>query len=194
MKEGAWETPFGEIVIDEALASGLSERFSFKIEEPGNFTRDNTIELQLPFVKYFHHHSKIVPIGVPPSNEAIEIAKAAADISKQLGIRIKVLGSTDLTHYGLNYGFEPKGSGKSAVEWVRENNDRRVIDAMLALDPQRVISEALSNQNACCAGAAASAIAAAKEFGASKAEEIIYASSYEKSPGDSFVGYVGIVF
>jgi len=194
MKEGAWETPFGEILVEEAIAGELASRFSFKIEKRGSFTRDNTIELQLPFVKYFFEHTKIVPIGVPPSKEAIEIAKAVADISRQLGLRVKVLGSTDLTHYGLNYGFEPEGSGTSAVDWVREKNDRRVIDAMLAMDPQRVIDEALTNQNACCAGAAASAIALAKEFGATNAEEIIYSTSYEKSPGSSFVGYVGVVF
>ncbi|MCJ7772985.1 MAG: AmmeMemoRadiSam system protein B [Desulfobacterales bacterium] len=194
MKEGAWETPFGEILIEEAFAEELSTRFLFNIEKPGNHTRDNTIELQLPFVKYFYKNTKIVPIGVPPSGEAIKIAAAVADISKQLGLRVKVLGSTDLTHYGINYGFEPKGSGKAAVDWVREKNDRRVIDAMMAMDPQLVISEALMNQNACCAGAAASAIATAKEFGAQKAEEIIYSSSYEKSPGNSFVGYVGLVF
>ena len=34
----------------------------------------------------------------------------------------------------------------------------------------------------------------AKALGVSSAESIAYATSYEKSPGDSFVGYVGIVF
>ena len=65
---------------------------------------------------------------------------------------------------------------------------------MIAMEPERVITEALSNQNACCAGAAATAIAAAKELGAKQAEEIAYATSYDKNPGDSFVGYTGIVF
>jgi AmmeMemoRadiSam system protein B len=57
-----------------------------------------------------------------------------------------------------------------------------------------VIDEALARQNACCAGAAATAIEAAKHLGADRAESIAYATSYDKSPGDSFVGYVGIVF
>ena len=69
-----------------------------------------------------------------------------------------------------------------------------MIDTMMAMEPQQVISEALANQNACCAGAAATAIAAGKALGAEKAETIAYATSYDKSPGDSFVGYVGIVF
>ena len=64
---------------------------------------------------------------------------------------------------------------------------------MLALEPESVISEALASQNACCAGAAAAAIEAAKNMGANQADEIAYATSYDKSPGDSFVGYVGIL-
>ena len=79
------------------------------------------------------------------------------------------------------------------MDWVRNENDRRVIDAMLALEPENVIAEAQTRQNACCAGAAATAIEAAKHLGADQADELAYATSYDKSPGDSFVGYVGIV-
>lgn len=76
---------------------------------------------------------------------------------------------------------------------MRDQNDRQVIDAMLAMAPETVISQGLAHQNACCAGAAATAIAAAKHLGATQAQSVAYATSYEKSPGDSFVGYVGIV-
>jgi hypothetical protein len=31
-------------------------------------------------------------------------------------------------------------------------------------------------------------------MGAGRARQVAYATSYDKSPGDSFVGYVGIVF
>ena len=194
MTDGSWETPFGEIKIEKSLAGALVEQFTFQIETAENYTQDNTIELQLPFIKYFFEDTKIVPIGVPPVQESLEIGKAVADISQRLGLRIKVIGSTDLTHYGMNYGFVSHGTGPAALDWVRNENDRRVIDAMLAMDPDKVISEALANQNACCSGAAATAIAAAKRLGSDKAETIAYATSYDKSPGDSFVGYAGIVF
>ena len=62
------------------------------------------------------------------------------------------------------------------------------------MDPEGVINEAVTRHNACCGGAAATAIAAAKALGAEHAESIAYATSYDKSPGNSFVGYVGIVF
>jgi len=194
MTEGAWETPFGSIEIENALANELSKKFTFQIETADRFTQDNTIELQLPFIKYFFKDAKIVPIGTPPTKKSLEIGKSVAEISNQMGLQVKVIGSTDLTHYGPNYGFVSHGRGSTAVDWVRNKNDRGVINAMLAMDPERVIKEAMTNQNACCSGAAATAISAAKQLGAGKAETIAYATSYDKSPGDSFVGYVGIVF
>jgi AmmeMemoRadiSam system protein B len=194
MTEGAWETPFGNLEIETAVANELNEKFTFQIETADHFTQDNTIELQLPFIKYFFNDSKILPIGAPPTKNSLEIGKAVVDISKQLGLHLKIIGSTDLTHYGPNYGFMSHGRGSSAVDWVRNENDRRVIDAMLNMDPETVIKEATTNQNACCGGAAATAIAAAKALGAKQAKTIAYATSHDKSPGDSFVGYVGIVF
>ncbi len=193
MPEGAWETPFGEIPVEERLAAELAKSFSFTLETPDRFTQDNTVELQLPFIKYFFPETKIVAVGVPPNKSSLPIGKAAVDIANQMGLKVKVIGSTDLTHYGYNYGFTSKGTGKKALDWVRSENDRRVINAMLALEPEKVIAEALASRNACCAGAAATAIEAAKNLGANQADEIAYATSFDKSPGDSFVGYVGIV-
>jgi len=194
MKEGSWETPFGEIEIEERIAARLAEKYSFEIETAQRFTCDNTIELQLPFIKYFFKNVKIVPMGVPPVEESLTIGRDAVKIAKGLGLKVMVLGSTDLTHYGENYGFVSHGTGAQAVKWVKNENDKRVIDAMLEMNPGKVIKEALSNDNACCAGAAATAISAAKELGASRAELVTYTTSYDISPGNSFVGYAGIVF
>jgi len=194
MAEGAWKTPFGEIAVEEKLAAEIAGKFQFKIETPQDFSQDNTIELQLPFIKYFFKDAKILAMGVPPNKTSLDIGRAVAAVSRQMGLSIKVIGSTDLTHYGRNYGFVSQGSGKQAVDWVRNENDRRVIDAMLAMEPEKVIAEARASQNACCSGAAATAIETAKHLGAKHADELAYATSYDKSPGESFVGYVGIVF
>jgi AmmeMemoRadiSam system protein B len=194
MKEGAWETPFGELEIEADFASALAIQFPFQVETADNYLQDNTIEVQLPFIKYFFNSTKIVPMGVPPRTTSLGIGKAVAEISRQYGVSIRVIGSTDLTHYGNNYGFIPKGTGLSAVDWVKHNNDKRIIDLMLDMNPDEVIREALTQQNACCSGAAATAIAAAKQLGSQKAYAIAYANSYDKQPAESFVGYTGIVF
>ena len=62
------------------------------------------------------------------------------------------------------------------------------------MDSERVTTEALNRQNACCPGAAAGAVEAVRRLGATRAETLAYATSYDKTPGDSFVGYVGILF
>ena len=104
------------------------------------------------------------------------------------------MGSTDLTHYGPNYGFTGHGGGTAAVAWVKEDNDRRFIDAALAMDPDEVIKGGLHRQNACCSGAAAAAIQAARHLGVSRGVLMAYTTSYDKMPGDSFVGYAGIAY
>ena len=194
MAEGAWETPFGDLMIDEAIARPIAKQFSLTEETAGRFTPDNTIELQLPFIKYFFPEAKLVPIGPPAASTALEIGKKAAEAAESAGKTIKIIGSTDLTHYGPNFGFTPAGKGRAAYEWVKDKNDSQVIDAMIDMAPETVIKEGLSNHNACCPGAAAAAIAAVKSLGAQNARFVGYSSSYEHSPGDTFVGYGGVLF
>lgn len=194
MKEGRWETPLGELEIDREVAEKLVAEFPFQVETAARYEEDNTIELQLPFIRFFFPEVKIVPMGLPPVPRSLEIAKRAAEISKGLGRKTIVIGSTDLTHYGYNYAFSPKGTGPEAVKWVKEENDKRIVDLMARMDGEGVISDAARHHNACCAGAAASAIVAAKVLGARSADTLVYSTSYDVRPDSSFVGYVGIVF
>ena len=194
MEAGEWETPLGFLKIDDELSRKIAAEFSFSLETTNSYEQDNTIELQLPFVKYFFPQAMILPVGIPPRPSSIEIGKRIVEIGQSLGRKMVVIGSTDLTHYGYNYGFTPKGTGKSAVEWVKDENDRQMIDLMLTMDAKRVIDEALRNFNACCGGAVAAAISAVKQIGAISASELIYSTSYDIRPDSSFVGYVGIVF
>ena len=194
MEQGSWATPLGDLEIDSEIATKLTGEFSFTLETSSRYEPDNTIELQLPFIKYFFPKTRIVAIGAPPKSTSLKIARRAAQISKTLGRKTIVLGSTDLTHYGYNYGYVPKGVGEEAVDWVKNTNDKRVVDLMLEMDGEGVIHESLEKHNACCSGAAGAAIAAAKELGAKRAEKIIYYTSYDIRPDSSFVGYVGIVF
>lgn len=191
---GQWETPLGPLEVDAELAAELMRHASFSVDDGWSFGRDNTIELQLPFIKYFFSQTKVLPIGVPPHPDTIVLARRLGSILQDKGVAARVLGSTDLTHYGGNYGFAPRGRGPAAVAWVKEHNDRQVIDAMLSMNPEAVIEQGLSHHNACCAGAAAAAIATAAHLGGRAAKLLAHTTSYDKSPGDNFVGYVGMVF
>jgi AmmeMemoRadiSam system protein B len=193
MAEGAWETPLGTLSIADELASDLMEQFRFEVETATDFQPDNTIELQLPFIKYFLPQVRVLPLGIPPQKEVLAVGDALVAAARKRNLTLRVIGSTDLTHYGRNYGMLSHGLGTDALEWVREHNDRRIIEAMMALDPPRVIEEARTHQNACCAGAAATTLQAAAAMGARHPVALRYCTSYDKSPGDSFVGYVGIL-
>ncbi len=194
MVDGSWETPFGDLPVAAQVADALRGRFSFRIETAQDFTPDNTLELQLPFVRYFFERIPIVPIGVPANPSAVEIGRAAVELANELGFAVKVIGSTDLTHYGANYGYMPQGPADAAVQWVREENDRRIVEAMVAMATGKVLDEAAMHLNACCAGAAAATISAAHTMGATQGRRVAYTTSYDKHPGDSLVGYVGIVY
>lgn len=194
MPSGAWETPFGEIAVAEELAREIAARFPFRLERPERAAPDNTIELQLPFLKHFYPEARLLAIAVPPTEATLALAAEVVAVARRRGIALQVLGSTDLTHYGPNYGRLDHGRGAEALAWVTGENDRRILEAMVALDPRRVIAEALAHENACCPGAAAAAIEAGLRLGARNAEIVGYTTSHERHPGDSFVGYGGVLF
>lgn len=190
--EDAWQTPLGDLRVHTELVSKLAEQFEFA-EWPSRYT-ENTIEVQLPFIKYFFGESSILPLGMPARSEAIEVGRAIAELVLAGGEKALVIGSSDLTHYGPNYAFTPKGRGEAALKWVTEVNDRRAIDLMAQMDAAGVMDDAQANRNACCSGAAAAAISAAQGLGAEKGLLLNYATSCDVHRAESFVGYAGIVF
>ncbi len=194
MTHGEWETPLGPLPVADDFAATVANQFDLIIDTPETAPPDNTIELQLPFIQYFWDALPIVPISLPPTPLAIEIGKTVAAIALEKNVAVQIIGSTDLTHYGPNYGFKPQGTGPQAVEWVRQQNDHSMIEVILDLNPQAVLAEASAKQNSCCAGAVAGAIAAARELGATTAKAMDYTTSYAKQPSDSFVGYLVALF
>jgi hypothetical protein len=194
MVEGAWETPLGDIEVDQELSKELKGSFRFLEETPFHHGMDNTIEVQLPFIKHFFPRSRLLPIGVAPRGEALEIGEKVAHLAIEKGTEILAMGSTDLTHYGPNYGFTPKGIGDEAVRWVKEHNDKRMTDLMVSMDAPATLKEGMANQNACCVGAVAAAIAATKKLGGRRGELILHRTSYDIEPHSSFVGYAGVIY
>lgn len=190
VQEEAWETPLGDLPMATAMFGPLQQKISCSPEYPG----DNTIEVQLPMVKHFFPQAKLLAIRAPHSQQAIELGRAVAQVAKELNLSLFAFGSSDLTHYGPNYGWAPKGYGPAAVQWVKEINDKQYVDRALAMDAPGVLKAAASDQSSCSAGATAAAISAAKTMGATKASLVDYYTSYDIRQDNSFVGYAGIIF
>jgi len=190
--EDFWETPLGDIEMDKEFVKNLMKRIDFSKESPTS--GDNTIEVQLPMVKYFFPEAKLLALRSPLSLKAETLGKEVAEMAREEGISILAIGSTDLTHYGPNYGFLVKGTGRASLEWVKQENDKGFIDRALKMDVEGIIRHSLENDSACSGGAAASAIATCRALGAEKGHLLDYYTSYDIMPDDSFVGYAGIVY
>ena len=192
ISEDTCETPLGDIEIQQNLLKKLMNRV--KVDKESSSSGDNTIEIQLAMIKYFFPESRLLAVRPPFSIKAVELGKEIARVSREEGLSILAIGSTDLTHYGPNYGFLAKGVGPSSVEWVKRTNDKGFIDRALRMDAEGLLDHALKNDSACSAGAAASAIATSEASGAKKGVLLDYYTSYDIMPDDSFVGYTGIVY
>lgn len=190
VNEDAWETPLGEVPLATEFYKPLLAKMAMQPEYPG----DNTIEVNMPLIKHFFPQSQVLAIRSPQSNTALKLGEAVAEVAQELEKTILFFGSADLTHYGPNYGWAPKGYGAAAVKWVKEVNDKRFMDAVLKLNAMAAVNAANQDQSSCSAGAPAAAIAAAQKMGATKALLVDYYTSYDVMAGDSFVGYGGVVW
>ncbi|MDR0473787.1 MAG: AmmeMemoRadiSam system protein B [Treponema sp.] len=198
-EEDGAETPFGPMYIDKELRESLKD----KTNSASDSYRDNTVEVLLPMVRYFFPKARLLWARFPADLGAFDAGKMLAASAQDLGRSIAVIGSTDLTHYGDNYGFSPKGSGPPALKWVREENDANFIKAVLSGDPARVLERAEKDFSSCSAGAVLGAMGFAEAYiparskRQAKAELLEYSTSADVSEGgipDSFVGYASIVF
>lgn len=188
--ESAYETPLGELQAENDLAAFLHER----LEVNPDRSRDNTVEVQLPLVHHLFPNARCLSVRSPPSPVAQELGVAIAEYARATGLSVAVVGSTDLTHYGPAYGFEPAGQGEEAARWVRERNDAAFVSAVLRLDAAETVRRGLAEQAACSPGAAATAIGFARSLGVASGRLLEYGQSRDVRRDDSFVGYAAIAF
>jgi MEMO1 family protein len=188
--EDAYDTPLGSIPADLELLAEL--RTTLPIRE--DRYADNTVEIQLPFLRHLFPDARALGMRAAPSVDAGRLGAALARAADSLGRRIAVAGSTDLTHYGSSYGFAPAGAGEAALKWVRDVNDRRFIDSLLALDFDAALERALRERSACSAGGALAALSFAREKGVRRGELVRYMTSLDVRAAESFVGYAGVLY
>ena len=197
---GSWTTPLGEVGIDGELAEAVLKSGT-AVSDLQAHSSEHSIEVQVPFIQHLFEGTEILPIIVPPGEQAISLGETVGEIiSRNSEKKIVCVGSTDLTHYGPRYGFTPMGVGPQAADWASRVNDRRFIDLALKLQPRAMLTNAAENYNACGAGAAAAAVAAAKKLGSERGLLLAHTNSNEVmlrtmgTSSDESVGYAAIVF
>ncbi len=183
------ETPFGRLSNNRDLIELLKNDERVQLVD---YLRDNTIEIVLPIVNYFFGSKvRITAIYLPPS---IKTAELLGKIHDALGASSVFIGSTDLTHFGPNYGFTSHDNSMPPVEWVKNVNDKKYVDLLLAMKGSESVDYALKNRAACSAGAAFGALTLAKLSGVNDGLLVGYSTSYDRHRDTSFVGYAGIMY
>src|SRR5690606_11916958 len=186
MKEGEWETPLGEVLINSELANEIASRSSILDFDDFAHSRDHSLEVQLPFLQSIKQDFRIVPIVLVSqrSDTAYELGNAISETIIEKG-RIDstlLIASSDFTHYEENSEAHRK--------------DGELIKTILALDVNKfyAVLERL-DVSACGYGAIATIMVAARNLGATRGELLKYATSGDVTGDtDAVVGYSSIVF
>lgn len=188
-EEDYCETPCGVLPIHREVLKSLKGRHLFQPDRKP----DNTIEVQLPLIRAVLGEIPIVPIRVPPVIMSLDLIDSIVDIISEKKLKAAVLGSTDLTHYGLNYGFIPDESLVDPLQWVKDS-DFKILQSMKELDSKSILKQAISDHSACSAGAAACSAAYAQKMNVQKGEILQYDTSYTKHRANTFVGYGSVIY
>jgi len=184
----AFDTPLGRVSAAKEIVGNIAARLG-AIQD----TRaDNTVEVHLPMAASRFPGIPLACFRAPNGGQAAELGNLLAEYGSQHGVSMFVLGSTDLTHYGPAYGFEPGGSGSQGLSWAHHADDS-IVSAFVAMDSRKALELANSQASACSVGAAIATMAFAKAQGAVSSHLLMRGSSDEMNPGaDSAVGYVAI--
>jgi len=180
MDKRVWETPLGIIEIDTTLATELENYIEF---DPRAHEKEHSIEVLLPFIKYFFPNSKFLPIIIKTCDPK-ELGNVISKAIKKSRKKVSIIASTDLTHYGNLYGFKPFPPEK-AIEL-----DKQILEAIANLEIKKF--EGLGKKTTMCGYYGVRVL---MEIMEKKGKILKYTNSTEIS-GDkqNFVGYGSVVF
>jgi MEMO1 family protein len=185
---GEFETPLGNVTIDESLGAELAAASSIVRPLTAAHRREHSLEMQLPFVKRLLPGTAIVPLLMGFQTRETIQALAAGLGHVAPGRRLLLVASTDLSHY-----FDAPTARKL---------DARVQDCVEAFDAERLLDvfeqypEMERGRYVACGGGPAIAVMlAARTRGAEDARVLKYMHSGEISGDNSgVVGYLAGAF
>jgi AmmeMemoRadiSam system protein B len=183
MKEGTWQTPFGEVPINTDLANALATHSDLISDDSDAHEHEHSLEVQLPFIQYFKDDFSIVPLSIAYQTSYEELEELGHSISEAIQSQdgdVLIVSSTDMSHYVSQKEAEIKDS--MAIEEIKR------LDAQGLYD---VVSQ--ENISMCGYQPTTTTIVASLDLGATQAELIKYQTSGEVTRNfEEVVGYAGM--
>jgi AmmeMemoRadiSam system protein B len=186
-----WVTPFGTVRNHSLLGERIAKETGLPIDERPH-RKEHSIEVQIPFLQFISkdhlHQLRIVPIIISGDIDPVVAGKKIKQAVQ--GKQVIFIASSDLTHYGPNFGYVP------FTDDIKENLtelDGRAIKAIMDHDPDgfkdmiRQTGATICGQNPILALLGA--------LPDSKVKKLMYYSSGEISKDyENAVGYASLLF
>ncbi|MCQ1538493.1 AmmeMemoRadiSam system protein B [Methanocalculus taiwanensis] len=172
-----WETPLGIITNDERLSLALE----LPVDEEAHQENENSLETQMPFIKYRFPRARITPIlmGDQTPAEAEQLSGRIISALHKTNKDAIIVASSDFSHY------VPQNEA--------EKLDSLAIDAILSLDTDELYQRIAKHRiSACGYGPIATMIRSTSDLGAEKGILLSYMTSGDVTGDPEVVGYAAI--
>jgi hypothetical protein len=142
---GAWiadvpalATPLGEVAVDREFAAALSEDGGFRTAGEAGLC-DHSVEIQLPLLQFAAPQAQVVPVYVSRMSQESRAA-AARMLASLLEPGTVIVASSDFTHYGRAFSYQPFPVDDATAVRLREL-DEGAMDAAGTLSADRFLAE-----------------------------------------------------
>ena len=101
----AYETPLGNVPVDREACDQLLKNALF-VSQPGVDRGEHSLELQLPFLQRVLKDFRLVPLHLGRMSDR-DYTEAARAIVPLIDENTLLVASSDFTHFGPNFGYQP---------------------------------------------------------------------------------------
>ena len=182
--EGYWQTPLGDVLIDNTITNDLKRSCDFIEEDNIVHQIEHSLEIHVPFIQYsFGNSFTIVPLLL--RDQDIETSMLLGNLIAKYSARknVMIIASSCLTHYESNSSVHKK--------------DFQMIKNIESLNIESFYQSLMNLKASVCGyGAIASLMRAVQILGSKKGELLRYATSGDVTSDNknTVVGYASIAF
>lgn len=183
-KSGFFQTPLGDLPIDDKFTSALIENSKNIVPLPAAFDKEHSLEVQIPFLQRTLEDFSIVPIIIGSNSYQLceDLATALTQTIKNRN-DVLVIASSDMSHY------YPQN--------VAQRIDKKTLKSLMEDKPQKLFQQIVKGDGEFCGlGAVVSLMLTMQQLEVNNIKILKYATSAQTTNSDPerVVGYSSIIF